>query len=247
MRLLRDLSMNSTFNEPSVTSAVGHLFHCCAMGTTHFGIFALQAHCSAGQSHSSQTQGKQSIQALRRLQPCAFVFTILVDVQYIPRLTEIQTWTYRHSLTQAAKCFAPQHVTSRMKNLWHKALQQTMALDSMNGTWQPQETLEDHDENDNDAVLSKFIAYLRQFDQNEFRVDESDQPNELLRLNARPVKSDHQDPRDPRRKPRFQSRFCFLMVVGAMKCFYNSMVKVMHALRHDGFVTQSIGKHLNSE
>ena len=130
MRLLHDLSVNSTFNEPSVTSTVGHL------RTKHFAIFALQAHCSAGQSHSSQTQGKQSFQALRWLQACVFVFTCLVDVHYIPRLTEHQTWTYRHSLTQAAKCFAPQHVTSRMKNLWHRALQQTMALVSMNGTWQ---------------------------------------------------------------------------------------------------------------
>ena len=62
-------------------------------------------------------------------------------------------------------------------------------------------------------------------------------------MNARPVKVDLQDPEDPRRKPRFKSRFCFLMVVGAMKCFNKSMVTVMNRLKQDGFVSQ---KHLEA-
>ena len=49
--------------------------------------------------------------------------------------------------------------------------------------------LEACDENDEDVVLSRFVAYLKKFDQNEFCVDQSDQPNELLRLYARPVKA----------------------------------------------------------
>ena len=60
MRLLRNRSMNSTFNEPSVTSAVGHLFHCCAMRTKHFASFALQARCRPESQQSNSGQAIKS-------------------------------------------------------------------------------------------------------------------------------------------------------------------------------------------
>ena len=59
MRLLHDLSVNSTFNEPSVTSTVGHLTHCCAMRTKTLCYFctagALQCRPKSQQSNSGQT------------------------------------------------------------------------------------------------------------------------------------------------------------------------------------------------
>ena len=85
-------------------------------------------------------------------------------------------------------------------------------------------------------VPSRFMAFLTKFDRNEVRVDQSDQPNDLLRLNARPVKTNLQDP-EARRNPRFKSRFCFLMVVGAMKRFNKSMRTAMKTLKKDGFVS----------
>ena len=98
--------------------------------------------------------------------------------------------------------------------------------------------LKDLDENDQNVVLSRFMAYFAQFERNEIRTDQSDQPNDLLRLNARPVTNQLQNPDDARRNPRFRSRFCFLMVVGAMKCFNKSMRTVMLTLKENGFVSQ---------
>ena len=91
------------------------------------------------------------------------------------------------------------------------------------------------DDNDPTVVLDRFMAFLKKFDRNEVRVDQSDQPNDLLRPNARPVKTNLQDP-EARRN---QSRFCFLMVVGAMKCFNKSMRTVTKTLKKDGFVSNN--------
>ena len=94
------------------------------------------------------------------------------------------------------------------------------------------------DDNDPTVVLDRFMAFLKKFDRNEVRVDQSDQPNDLLRPNARPVKTNLQDP-EARRNQRCKSRFCFLMVVGAMKCFNKSMRKVTKTLKKDGFVSNN--------
>ena len=95
---------------------------------------------------------------------------------------------------------------------------------------EPEDKLEDHDANDEESVLGKFMAFSSQFDKNEFRVDQSDRPNEPLRLYARPIKSDRQD---PRRSPRFQSRL--------------SLLKVMERLPEDGFVTTEHWGYFQSE
>ena len=94
------------------------------------------------------------------------------------------------------------------------------------------------DDNDPTVVLDRFMAFLKKFDRNEVRVDQSDQPNDLLRPNARPVKTNLQDP-EARRNQRCKSRFCFLMVVGAMKCFNKSMRTVTKTLKKDGFVSNN--------
>ena len=119
MRLLHGLSVNSTFNEPSVTSAVGRLIHCCAKRTKHFAIFALQAHCALQRRpKSQQSNSGQTINSSIEMTSTKSICFYLVDVHHIPSLT----YSYIQKSLVKSLVLCP-YFSANEGPFWHKALQ----------------------------------------------------------------------------------------------------------------------------